>query len=138
MSAYKLNLYTPEGVVVKGLECESLLIPTCRGQINVLAEHTHFLTELDTGILTAKTASGEYNFSVTAGTCKILGGEVTILSFTSESAEKIDLDRAKRAKEKAEQKLKGSDSLSDSDLVKYRRKLERAEMRIKLGYVRGA
>ena len=138
MAAFKLKLYTPGGVVVKALECEALTIPTTRGEVNVLKDHTHFLTKLETGILTAKTADqGDRHFSVTTGTLKVLKGEVTVLSLTSESADKIDLERAKEAKKKAESKLSGVESLNDEEIIKYRRKLERAEMRMKLAYLRG-
>ncbi len=136
MAAFKLNLFTPTGVVVKGLECNDITIPTVRGEINILPEHTHILTELGTGILTAKTNMGARHFSVTAGLCRVLADTVTILSFNSESADKIDLERAKAAKAKAQDRLSGKESLTDVDLIKFRRKLERAEMRLRLANLR--
>lgn len=136
MAGFKLNLFTPTGVVVKGLECNDITIPTVRGEINILPEHTHILTELGTGILTAKTTMGARHFSVTAGLCRVLADTVTILSFNSESAEKIDLERAKSAKSKAQDRLSGKESLTDVDLIKFRRKLERAEMRLRLANLR--
>jgi F-type H+-transporting ATPase subunit epsilon len=136
MAGFKLNLFTPTGVVVKGLECNDITIPTVRGEINILPEHTHILTELGTGILTAKTPTGARHFSVTAGLCRVLADTVTILSFNSESAEKIDLERAKAAKSKAQDRLSGKESLTDVDLIKFRRKLERAEMRLRLANLR--
>ncbi len=132
MAAFKLNLYTPKGVIVKGLECNDITIPTVRGEINILPEHTHILTELGTGILTAKTASGTRHFSVTAGLCRVLKDTVTVLSFTSEKAETIDIERAKSSKAKATDRLSGKESMSDLDLIKFRRKLERAELRLRL------
>lgn len=132
MAAFKLNLYTPKGVVVKDLECNDLVIPTVRGEINVLPEHTHILTELSTGIMTAKTPMGTRHFSVTAGLCRVLKDTVTILSFTSEKADEIDVERAKAAKAKAIDRLSGKENLSDLDLIKFRRKLERAELRLRL------
>lgn len=131
-SAFKLNLYTPKGVVIRDLECNDITIPTVRGEINILPEHTHILTELSTGILTAKTSMGPRHFSVTAGLCRVLKDTVTILSFTSESAQTVDLERAKASKAKAMDRLSGKESLSDVDLIKFRRKLERAEMRLRL------
>jgi F-type H+-transporting ATPase subunit epsilon len=131
-SAFKLNLYTPKGVVIKGLECNDIVIPTVRGEINILPEHTHILTELSTGILTAKSPMGLRHFSVTAGLCRVLQDTVTILSFTSERAEDIDLERARSAKAKAVDRLSGKESLTDVDLIKFRRKLERAELRLRL------
>jgi F-type H+-transporting ATPase subunit epsilon len=135
-SAFKLNLYTPKGVVVKDLECNDIVIPTVRGEINILPEHTHILTELSTGILTAKTPMGTRNFSVTAGLCRVLADTVTILSFTSERAEDVDMERAKAAKAKAMDRLSGKDNLTDVDLIKFRRKLERAEMRLRAANLR--
>lgn len=133
MAAFKLNLYTPKGVIVKDLECNDIVIPTVRGDINILPDHTHILTELGTGILTAKTGTGTRHFSVTAGLCRVLKDTVTILSFTSEKSEEIDIERAKATKKKTEDRLAGkAESLSDVDLIKFRRKLERAEMRLKL------
>lgn len=131
-SPFKLNLNTPKGVVVRDLECSEITIPTVRGEINILPEHTHILTELSTGILTAKTPMGNRHFSVTAGLCRVLKDTVTILSFTSEAVATIDLERAKAAKAKAMDRLSGKENLSDVELIKFRRKLERAEMRLRL------
>lgn len=131
-AAFKLNLFTPKGVVIKDLECNDIIIPTVRGEINILPEHTHILTELGTGILTAKTPNGVRHFSVTAGLCRVLKDTVTILSFTSEKSTDIDIERAKASKAKATSRLSGETSLSDVDLIKFRRKMERAEMRIRL------
>jgi F-type H+-transporting ATPase subunit epsilon len=131
-SAFKLNLFTPKGVVIKDLECNDIVIPTIRGEINILPEHTHILTELSTGILTAKTPMGTRNFSVTAGLCRVLKDTVTVLSFTSERPEDIDIERAKSAKAKAHDRLSGKESLTDVDLIKFRRKMERAELRLRL------
>ncbi len=132
MAAFKLNLFTPKGVVIKDLECNDLVIPTVRGEINVLPEHTHILTELSTGIMTVKTPMGTRHFTVSAGLCRVLKDTVTILSFTSESQDQVDLERAKAAKAKAHDRLSGKESLTDVDLIKFRRKLERAELRIRL------
>jgi F-type H+-transporting ATPase subunit epsilon len=136
MAAFKLNLFTPKGVVIKDLECNDILIPTVRGEINILPEHTHILTELSTGVLTARTPMGTRHFSVTAGLCRVLKDTVTILSFTSERAEDIDLERAKSSKAKAMDRLSGKENLTDVDLIKFRRKLERAEMRIRTANVK--
>jgi F-type H+-transporting ATPase subunit epsilon len=82
--------------------------------------------------MTAKTSMGPRHFSVTAGLCRVLKDTVTILSFTSERAEDIDIERAKSAKSKAMDRLSGKENLTDVDLIKFRRKLERAELRLRL------
>jgi F-type H+-transporting ATPase subunit epsilon len=131
MAAFKLNLFTPKGVVIKDLEANDIVIPTVRGEINILPEHTHILTELSTGLMTVKTPMGTRHFTVTAGLCRVLKDTVTVLSFTSERADEVDLERAKSAKAKATDRLSGKEPISDVDLIKFRRKLERAELRIR-------
>lgn len=132
MSAFKLNLYTPSGVVVRDLHCESLIIPTESGMINVLKGHTHVLSKLGTGILVATTDMGKRHFSCTAGLVKVLKDTVTILSYTSEKPEQIDIERAKSAEAKANSRLQGKESLSEEQYIKFRRKLDRAKLRIDL------
>lgn len=132
MSNFKLNIFTPNGVVINGLECMELNIPTTSGEVNILPDHTHVLSEIDTGILTAKTSMGDRHFSMTSGLVKVLGEDITVLSTTSEKAEDIDIERAKAAKAKAESRLSEIDSLSSIDQIKFKRKLERADIRIKL------
>jgi F-type H+-transporting ATPase subunit epsilon len=133
MSNFNLNIFTPNGVILKGLKCESFIIPTLNGEINVLPKHMNLISELATGILVAKTSSGDRKFSITAGLLKVVEKEVNVLSTTSEKAEDIDIARAQSAQKKAQSRLKGDSSLTDVDIIKFRRKLERAKMRVKLG-----
>lgn len=132
MSNYNVDIFTPNGVVVHNLGADELYVPTKAGEINVLKDHTHLITELSSGMLTAKSSSGDRHFAVHSGLCKILGNKVTILSSTSEKAEEIDVERAKAAKAKAESRLNDFDSLTDVDYIKFKRKLDRANVRLKL------
>jgi len=131
MSNFKLNIYTPGGVVVNKLSCMELLVPTYAGQINVLKGHTHLITELGTGILTAKLSNGQKrHFTMAGGLCKVLGETITVLAKTSESGEDIDQERAKSALSKAESRLKGP--VTSVEIIKFQRKLERAKNRLKI------
>lgn len=130
--SFKFNLYTPAGVVVKDLAASEIIVPSVRGEIDVLPEHTHILTELETGIITVKTQMGKRHFSVTKGLCKVLKDEVTIVSVTSEPAEKIDRERAQAALKKAQSRLESEEALTDITLIKFQRKLDRARVRLKM------
>jgi len=132
MSSFNLNIYTPNGIVLEGLNCESFIVPTINGEINVLPGHINLISELATGVLTAKTQMGNRHFSMTAGLLKVVNNEVNVLSTTSEDSANIDIERAKSAKAKAESRLQ-SDQVNDTvQMIKFRRKLERASMRIRL------
>jgi len=131
MSSFNLNIFTPSGVIVDGYSCDELSIPTSGGFINVLKGHTHLITELGTGVLTAKLANGQArHFTMAGGLCKVLGDTITILAKSSETGEDIDHERAKSALSKAESRLKGP--VTSVEVIKYQRKVERAKNRIKV------
>ncbi len=131
MSNFKLNIYTPNGVVVSGVNCNELTIPTKNGLINVLKGHTHIITELGTGVLKAKLDGGQTrNFTIAGGLCKVLGEGVTLLAKTSETADSIDKERAQSALKKAESRLKHP--TTSVEVIKFQRKLERAKNRLKI------
>lgn len=131
MSNFKLNIYTPNGIVAEGYSCDELTVPTSTGQINILKGHTHIISKLTTGILTAKVNSTQdRHFTVAGGLIKVLGEEVTVLAKTSETAGDIDVERAKSAKSKAESRL--AEGTASVALIKYQRKLERAKNRLKI------
>jgi len=131
---FTVDILTPYKVVAKGIPAESLLLQTVKGQINVLPKHTHLVTKLVTGQLTVFGGPDDpdRNFSVSYGTCKVLDNKITILAHTSEEEKDINADRAKLALKNAEDKLANSSNLSDDEIEKYRRKMERARLRIQM------
>lgn len=130
---FAFEILTPVGAVTQGLVCKELTIPTIAGEIQVLADHTHILTQLSTGLLTAKLEDGETrHFAISTGVCKVLKDKISILAVTAEAPGKIDIERAKRAKKKAQEELANQKRImTDIDLIKLRRKVERAELRLK-------
>jgi len=134
MNYFEVDILTPSKIIAKNLPAESLLIPTIRGQINVLENHTHIVTKLAPGVLSIFGGPdyGDRSFSVTTGVCKILENKIVILSQTSEESVDVDLERAKQALKRAEERLLASDGLSDEDILKYQRKAERARLRIQM------
>ena len=131
MSDFKLNIFTPNGIVTDGYTCSELTIPTSSGIVNILKGHTHLISELGTGIMTAKLSNGQTrSFCLAGGMCKVLGENVTILAKTSECGEDIDLDRAKAAEAKAASRL--AEGVPSVEVIKFQRKLARAKNRIKL------
>jgi len=137
MNNYTVDILTPSKIVAKGLPAESLLVPTVRGQINVLKDHTHIVSKLSTGIVTVFGGEDDPDryFSVTTGVCKVLDNKVIVLANTSEEDHEIDVDRAKEALKHAQEQLQSS--LTDEELTKYRRKVERAQLRVQLASYKG-
>ena len=132
MSYFSVNVLTPYKVLAKEIPAESLHIPTTRGEINVLPDHTHLIAKLNTGILICKGLSSHQEFMVTTGIVKVLKNEVTILAQVAERKEDINVKRARRAFDVAKSKIKSDEILDDEQLEKFRRKLTRALVRTEL------
>ena len=132
MSFFSVNILTPHKVLAKDIPAESLHIPTTRGEINILPDHTHLIAKIDTGVLTCKGPSLHQRFMVTTGIVKVLKDKITILAQVAERAEEIDGERAKRAFEVAKSKISGDEILDNEQLEKFRRKLSRALLRTEL------
>ncbi len=132
MNNFTVDILTPNKVVAKGIPAENIVIPTEKGQIEVMKDHTHVVEKLETGLVTILGGADDpdRNFLVTVGICKVLNDKVTILSNTSEECHEVDAERAELSLKNAQEKLQ--QTLSDDELVKYRRKAERAQLRIQL------
>jgi F-type H+-transporting ATPase subunit epsilon len=134
MNNYTVDVLTPYAIVAKDIPAEDLLVPTERGQINILKDHTHLVTNLSTGMMSVFGGADDPDrfFSLTTGICKILDNKITVLANVAEEAHEIDKERAESALKKAQERLKSADGLGDDEIEKYRRKVERAQLRIQL------
>lgn len=127
MKSFKLKIATPDGLEFEG-EVESLLVRTAEGDAEILAGHTDFLSALGTGRARIM-VSGEKRFaSSSGGFVSVKNGEVSMVCTTFEFADKIDINRAKAAKEKAEAALASAKDKKAEALLKA--KLARAASRI--------
>lgn len=139
MKYFVVDILTPSKIIAKAIPAESLLIPTVRGQINVLENHTHIVTKLSTGVLTVFGGPdyADRNFIVTDGVCKILENKVTILANTAEESSDVNVERAKLSLQNAEEKLKNTEGLTFEEVDEYVQKAERARLRLQLaGHVK--
>ena len=134
MKYYTVDILTPSKIIAKGIPAESLLIPTVRGQINVLENHTHIVSKLSTGVLTVFGGPdyADRNFVVSSGVCKILENKITVLANTAEESTDVNVERAKLSLQNAEEKLKNTEGLSIEEVDEYVQKAERARLRIQL------
>ena len=132
MAYFSVDILTPYKVLAKDVSADDLLIPTTRGEINVLPEHTHLISKLDTGVLVCREGTSLEKFVVTTGIVKILEKKITVLAEVAEKADEIDAERAQMALEKAQHKINSDEILDDQQLEKFRRKLVRALVRTQL------
>jgi F-type H+-transporting ATPase subunit epsilon len=128
---FRLSIVTPEQVFYEG-EVSSMIIPGSEGYLGVLTDHAPLITAVIPGKLTIKDESmQEIILSVTYGFFEISSNTASLLIDAVEYAGRIDLERARRALERAQQRLtEGPSGMVDS--ARARRALERAKSRIRI------
>jgi F-type H+-transporting ATPase subunit epsilon len=99
-----LTIVTPERAVVHET-VDEVEIPGADGYFGVLPGHAPLFSELKVGEVSYRKGSRWFFLAVAWGFVEVVSDQVRILAETAERAHEIDLDRATRAKERAEQRI---------------------------------
>ena len=127
----KLEIVTPEMSVVSE-DVQIVMAPGTLGEFGVLKNHTPFMTTLNLGTVHYKDVNGNERFVfVSGGFAEALPDKVTILAESAERRAEIDLERAKSALKRAEDRLASEDSKA-TNYERARVALQRALHRINL------
>ncbi len=126
---FQLEIVTPEKQVVKD-EAEEAQIPGLNGYLGILPGHAPLITELAVGVISYRAQNDTHTLAVAWGFAEVLPDKVTILAETAERSDEIDVARAEKAKERAEQRLKSNDP--QVDYTRAEDALQRAETRLKV------
>ena len=124
---FEIEIVTPERVVERDVVTE-LQLPTKNGYIGVLAGHAPLITELGIGEISYKADGQTYKIAVAWGFAEVLPNKTTILAEVAERAEDIDVARAQKAKQRAEERLRSVNP--DTDFDRAQVALERATARL--------
>jgi len=130
--SFQLEIVTPEKKVVD-TTAEEVQIPGKNGYLGILPGHAPLITELAVGEITFRGGSGSSNeqrLAVAWGFAEVLPNKVTILAESAERPSEIDVDRAREAKKRAEERLTSGDTTVDVDRALDA--LQRAETRIEV------
>ena len=128
----QLEVVTPERQVLSA-EVDEVSAPGALGYFGVLPGHTPFLTTLGVGELGYRIGNQWEYLSITWGYAEVLPNKVTVLSETAEMAEEIDIERAERAKRRAEERLREwSTTVADVDFERASVALQRAVVRLEV------
>ena len=126
---FQLEIVTPERQVVKDV-AEEMQLPGKNGYLGILPGHAPLITELAVGEITYSNIEVTSHLAVAWGFAEVLPGKVTILAETAERAEEIDVERAQKARDRAEERLKSGDP--DTDFARAQVALERALVRLQV------
>src|SRR5512143_2203053 len=105
----QLEIVTPEKKVVE-TAAEEVQIPGKNGYLGILPGHAPLITELSVGEITFRSGGEAQHLAVAWGFAEVLPDKVTVLAETAERPSDIDVERARKAKQRAEQRLTSGDT----------------------------
>ena len=130
MSTFHLQIVTPDGAFFDG-PAERVKVRTINGDVAILDRHIPYVTALGIGEASVTVDGRTRTAAASGGMLAVTPGHVRVVATTFEWAEDIDLDRAQRAKETAEERIKKAQDAKELELAKA--KLSRALVRLKVG-----
>jgi F-type H+-transporting ATPase subunit epsilon len=107
-----LEVVTPERIVFQG-EVDFISAPGTEGRLGILPEHAPLMTGLKVGQINIKQGKNEIKMAVSGGFLETKDSKIVILADSAETAEQIDVDRAKAAKDRAEKRLSAANQEID-------------------------
>jgi F-type H+-transporting ATPase subunit epsilon len=131
MALIHLEVVTPTGPVISE-EVDIVTAPGVGGEFGVLANHAPFLTTIKTGTLSFKKDRQTRYLMVSGGFSEVSNNKITFLVESAEFGNAIDVDRALRAKERAEKRLLQAQQATETiSRVRAEAALQRALARLK-------
>jgi F-type H+-transporting ATPase subunit epsilon len=125
-----LEVVTPDRLVLS-TEADVVVCPGVEGQFGVLPGHIPFLSALEIGEMYYKAGGKTEYLAVSGGFAEVTGEKVTIVAESAEIGREIDVDRAKRALERAEKRLTAAKT-ENIDWARAEAAMRRSLMRTKV------
>jgi F-type H+-transporting ATPase subunit epsilon len=100
----RLEVVTPAGAKVDE-DVDIVNAPGFGGDFGVLANHEPFLSTIKIGTLTYENGNKRESLMVSGGFCEVSNNKITFLVESAEKGSEIDVERALKAKERAEKRL---------------------------------
>jgi F-type H+-transporting ATPase subunit epsilon len=128
--ALLLEVVTPDRLVLS-TEADVVVCPGVEGQFGVLVGHIPFLSALEIGEMYYRKGGQTEFLAVSGGFAEVTGAKVTIVAEAAEKGREIDVERAKRALERAEKRLAAAKT-AEIDWARAEAALRRAMVRAKV------
>ncbi|MFH1057921.1 MAG: F0F1 ATP synthase subunit epsilon [Pseudomonadota bacterium] len=126
----KLEVVTPDKLLLSK-DVDVVVCTGVDGEFGVLYGHVPFLSALAVGEMRFRDGNNLDYAAISGGFAEVTGEKVTILAEAAELAREIDLDRAKRARERAEQRLAKA-AAEQQDYARAEGALQRAMLRLRV------
>jgi len=125
-----VEIITSSKSVYKG-QIKSITIPGTLGNFQVLFNHAPLLSTFEIGKIKLNDVNDkEIEYATSGGTVEVSDNKILILADSAETSDEIDIERAKKAYERAKGRL-ASTKKGDVDVLRAELSLQRAINRMK-------
>jgi F-type H+-transporting ATPase subunit epsilon len=128
MSSLKLDIVTAERIVYSD-DVDAVIAPGAEGQLGILPHHAPLMTILQAGELLVKKGGKEDTLAISGGFLEVRPDRVIVLADSAERAEEIDVERARAARQRAEERL-AKRGIPEVDEARVEAALKRAMARL--------
>lgn len=133
MNKIALDIVTPNGSVYSVDQAELVVLQTESGEMGIMVGHIPTVAPLKIGAVRVTLSGNEKeHIAVTEGFAEIRPDKVSVLVQSAEQAEEIDIERAKAALLRAEERIKSE----NVDFHRAERALHRAMNRLEVAKYR--
>ncbi|MCB2205002.1 F0F1 ATP synthase subunit epsilon [bacterium] len=127
---FDLEIVTPQRIAFTG-QVASVNCPGTQGRFQVLHNHAPFLSSLDIGFMKVTDADGkDALYALSGGIAQVFHNQMRVLADTAERAEQIDIERAREAQTRAEERIRAKEE--NTDMERARSALLRAINRLQV------
>lgn len=128
----RFEVVQPTGLVVSEM-IDECIIPGAAGYLGVLPGHAPLLTLVGTGEVMYRRGTNRRYLAVAGGFCEVVDNVVSLLAESAERAEDIDIARAERARDRADERVRDMRPTADAEETeKARAALARASARLQV------
>ena len=129
MATLYLKILTADKSFFEG-DVDRLVVRTTSGDVGILPRHIRYVAPIGIGGVTIYQNGQKRMAAISGGFVDVEDDATTIIARTCEWSDEIDLNRAKEAEKRAQDKLKSSQS--QQDMRKAEVKLKKAMNRIRI------
>ena len=129
-NTFRLSIITPFGRYLEG-DAEFLEVRNDTYSMGILPNHAPLISTVSIGKVRIRTSAGEYLYACGGGVIEVEKEKVTLILNSIERSDEIAIERAKAAKERAQNRL---DQMLDAsiDVARAKAALLRAAVRIEV------
>jgi F-type H+-transporting ATPase subunit epsilon len=125
----RCEIATQDKLLYEG-PADVVVAPGIEGEMGILPKHAPLLTVLDIGVLCVRYKGEEHVFTIAGGVMEVRPDLVTVLADTGEHVDEIDEQRAKEARERAEEILKKDPPPDTDEYLAIEAALRRSKLRL--------